>query len=132
MCDYYHWKICLQSKGRNIQGWEHIFSDFIYILILLIFFFTCPHGIADDTFKISFTKVWNLNSPVNDYHIWPTVLTNCSTSQVRRNVTDVAYHIAQYTNIIAELREEIARLRTKVQGQSRQAAVANIQAVHCK
>ena len=35
-------------------------------------------------------------------------------SQVRRNVMDVSYHIAQYTNIIAELREEVTRLRTRL------------------
>lgn len=35
-------------------------------------------------------------------------------TKVRRNVTDVSYHIAQYTNIIQELREEIQRLRFKL------------------
>ncbi|CAG2199560.1 KIF18_19 [Mytilus edulis] len=35
-------------------------------------------------------------------------------TKVRRNVTDVSYHIAQYTNIIQELREEIGRLRVKL------------------
>ncbi|ESP03922.1 hypothetical protein LOTGIDRAFT_110046, partial [Lottia gigantea] len=53
-------------------------------------------------------------------------------TKVRRNVTDVAYHIAQYTNIITELREEILRLRDRLHDQgtaSRQHAVANIQAV---
>ncbi|XP_050391529.1 kinesin-like protein KIF19 isoform X3 [Patella vulgata] len=53
-------------------------------------------------------------------------------TKVRRNVTDVAYHIAQYTNIITELREEILRLRDRLHEQgtaSRQHAVANIQAV---
>lgn len=35
--------------------------------------------------------------------------------QVRRNVTDVNYHIAQYTSIISELRQEIFRLRSRVE-----------------
>ncbi|KAL3877693.1 hypothetical protein ACJMK2_035359 [Sinanodonta woodiana] len=54
-------------------------------------------------------------------------------TKVRRNVTDVAYHIAQYTNIIQELREEILRLRHKLQDQPSQRRVetsANIQQVH--
>ena len=38
--------------------------------------------------------------------------------QVRRNVTDVSYHIAQYTNIIQELREEIQRLRHRLHDKS--------------
>ncbi|PVD37655.1 hypothetical protein C0Q70_00253 [Pomacea canaliculata] len=49
-------------------------------------------------------------------------------TKVRRNVTDVAYHIAQYTNIISELREEIARLHSKIQDQGRP-HVASILAV---
>ena len=53
--------------------------------------------------------------------------------QVRRNVTDVAYHIAQYSNIISELRDEIMRLRSKLTDQSNQRhSVANIQAVQCE
>ncbi|XP_060067526.1 kinesin-like protein KIF19 [Ylistrum balloti] len=36
-------------------------------------------------------------------------------TKVRRNVADVSYHIAQYTNIIQELREEINRLRVRLQ-----------------
>lgn len=39
-------------------------------------------------------------------------------TQVRRNVTDVSYHIAQYTNIIQELREEIQRLRHRLHDKS--------------
>lgn len=35
-------------------------------------------------------------------------------NNVRRNVTDVAYHVSQYASIILELREEINRLRTKM------------------
>lgn len=35
-------------------------------------------------------------------------------TKVRRNVLDVTYHIAQYTNIINELREEVKRLRSKL------------------
>lgn len=51
-------------------------------------------------------------------------------TKVRRNVTDVAYHIAQYSNIISELRDEIMRLRTKLTEQTQQKhSVANIQAV---
>ncbi|KAL8610503.1 Kinesin-like protein kif19 [Nucella lapillus] len=52
-------------------------------------------------------------------------------TKVRRNVTDVAYHIAQYTSIIAELREEINVLRSRIQDQGpRSHSIANIQAVH--
>ncbi|KAI8794146.1 kinesin protein KIF19 [Biomphalaria glabrata] len=51
-------------------------------------------------------------------------------TKVRRNVTDVAYHIAQYSNIISELRDEIMRLRGKLTEQTQQKhSVANIQAV---
>ncbi|XP_076447209.1 kinesin-like protein KIF19 [Babylonia areolata] len=51
-------------------------------------------------------------------------------TKVRRNVTDVAYHIAQYTNIISELREEINVLRSRIQDQGpRSLSIANIQAV---
>ncbi|KAH9504088.1 Kinesin-like protein kif19 [Bulinus truncatus] len=51
-------------------------------------------------------------------------------TKVRRNVTDVAYHIAQYSNIISELRDEIMRLRNKLTEQTQQKhSVANIQAV---
>lgn len=50
---------------------------------------------------------------------------------MRRNVTDVAYHIAQYTNIISELREEIMVLRSRIQDQGPRSQ-ANIQAVQCK
>ena len=65
------------------------------------------------------------------FEIFPLMpyLSNCS--QVRRNVTDVAYHIAQYTNIISELREEIMVLRSKIQDQGPRSH-ANIQAVQCK
>ncbi|XP_041363703.1 kinesin-like protein KIF19 [Gigantopelta aegis] len=53
-------------------------------------------------------------------------------TKVRRNVIDVSYHIAQYSNIITELREEIQRLRVKLNDQSptpKPHGVANIQAV---
>ncbi|KAL4240456.1 Kinesin-like protein kif19 [Mactra antiquata] len=54
-------------------------------------------------------------------------------TKVRRNVTDVAYHIAQYTNIIQELREEINRLRHKLNNPSpsagRRSHIADIQSV---
>ncbi|XP_059157154.1 kinesin-like protein KIF19 isoform X2 [Physella acuta] len=51
-------------------------------------------------------------------------------TKVRRNVTDVAYHIAQYSNIISELRDEIMRLRSKLTEQTQyKHSVANIQAV---
>ena len=56
-------------------------------------------------------------------------------SKVRRNVTDVAFHIAQYTNIIQELREEIMRLRNKLAdpiGSGRKSHIADIQSVQCK
>ncbi|KAK7112371.1 kinesin-like protein KIF19 [Littorina saxatilis] len=49
-------------------------------------------------------------------------------TKVRRNVTDVAYHIAQYTNIITELREEIMVLRNRLQDNGTRSH-ANIQAV---
>lgn len=50
---------------------------------------------------------------------------------MRRNVTDVAYHIAQYTSIIMELREEIMVLRSKIQDQGPRSH-ASIHAVQCK
>jgi len=37
--------------------------------------------------------------------------------QVRQNVLDVSLHIAQYSNIIADLRDEIRRLRQKLDQQ---------------
>ncbi|XP_067938364.1 kinesin-like protein KIF19 [Watersipora subatra] len=48
-------------------------------------------------------------------------------NKVRRNVEDVSYHIAQYTQIISELRGEIERLRAKVSQSITQPA--SIQAV---
>lgn len=36
------------------------------------------------------------------------------TQQTRANVHDVSYHIIQYTNIIADLRREIQRLKTQL------------------
>ena len=39
-------------------------------------------------------------------------------TKVHRNVTDVSYHIAQYTNIISELRQEIFRLRSRLEESS--------------
>uniref|UniRef100_A0A3Q1NGC7 Kinesin-like protein n=1 Tax=Bos taurus TaxID=9913 RepID=A0A3Q1NGC7_BOVIN len=36
-------------------------------------------------------------------------------SQVKRNLLSVSYHIAQYTNIIADLRGEIQRLKRKIE-----------------
>lgn len=53
-------------------------------------------------------------------------------TKVRRNVTDVAFHIAQYTNIIQELREEIMRLRHKLADPTtsgRKSHIADIQSV---
>ncbi|WAQ95609.1 KIF19-like protein [Mya arenaria] len=54
-------------------------------------------------------------------------------TKVRRNVTDVAYHIAQYTNIIQELREEINRLRNRINNPTtsagRKSHIADIQSV---
>ena len=51
-------------------------------------------------------------------------------------MTDVAFHIAQYTNIIQELREEIMRLRNKLAdpsgSASRKSHIADIQSVQCK
>ena len=44
--------------------------------------------------------------------------------QVRRNVMDVSYHIAQYTNIISELREEVKRLRVRLDVANRRPTAA--------
>jgi len=49
--------------------------------------------------------------------------------QVRRNVEDVSYHIAQYTQIISELRSEIERLRAKVSMTVTRQPTSGIQAV---
>ncbi|XP_076136275.1 kinesin-like protein KIF19 [Alosa pseudoharengus] len=38
-------------------------------------------------------------------------------TKVKRNLFNVSYHLAQYTNIIAELRKEIERLRAKIDEQ---------------
>ncbi|KAJ8319029.1 hypothetical protein KUTeg_004120 [Tegillarca granosa] len=56
-------------------------------------------------------------------------------TKVRRNVADVSYHIAQYSNIIQELREEIMRLRSKLHdknGIQHHSSSANIQAVQAE
>lgn len=37
--------------------------------------------------------------------------------QVKRNLLNVSYHIAQYTSIIADLRSEIQRLQRKIEQQ---------------
>ena len=34
--------------------------------------------------------------------------------QVKRNVLDVTHQVSQYQNIIAELKDEIGRLKTKI------------------
>lgn len=49
-----------------------------------------------------------------------------SGKQVRQNVLDMTLHISQYSNIIAELREEIRRLKQKLdqQGQAQRHAVS--------
>ncbi|CAG2064030.1 unnamed protein product, partial [Timema podura] len=39
--------------------------------------------------------------------------------QVERNVLDVSYHVSQYRTIINELREEINRLRSKMENRPR-------------
>ncbi|MBN3307612.1 KIF19 protein, partial [Amia calva] len=55
-------------------------------------------------------------------------------TRVKRNLLNVSYHIAQYTNIISDLRSEIQRLKNKIAEQgSRQAAgdradIRNVQA----
>ncbi|KAL5019094.1 hypothetical protein ScPMuIL_004816 [Solemya velum] len=53
-------------------------------------------------------------------------------TKVRRNVTDVSFHIAQYTNIITELREEIMRLRHRLHDRTpvKPPGRVNIQSVH--
>lgn len=38
--------------------------------------------------------------------------------QVKRNLINVTYHIAQYTNIISDLRCEIQRLKKKIADQA--------------
>lgn len=38
--------------------------------------------------------------------------------QVKRNFVNVSYHIAQYTNIISDLRCEIQRLKKKIADQA--------------
>ncbi|XP_062605010.1 kinesin-like protein KIF19 [Saccostrea cucullata] len=53
-------------------------------------------------------------------------------TKVRRNVTDVSYHIAQYTNIIQELREEIQRLRHRLHDKSSPRPGANILSVQAE
>jgi len=40
--------------------------------------------------------------------------------QVRQNVLDMTLHITQYSNIIADLRDEIRRLRQKLDQQPQQ------------
>ena len=49
--------------------------------------------------------------------------------QIKSNMTNVSYHIAQYTNIISELKQEIERLRKKITEQDRRPHIAD---VHCK
>lgn len=38
--------------------------------------------------------------------------------QVKKNLINVSYHIAQYTNIISDLRSEIQRLKKKIAEQA--------------
>ena len=38
----------------------------------------------------------------------------CVVCQVKRNVLDVTHQVSQYQNIIAELKDEIGRLKTKI------------------
>lgn len=45
-------------------------------------------------------------------------LTLLSALQVKKNLVNVSYHIAQYTNIISDLRCEIQRLKKKMADQS--------------
>ncbi|KAK7863259.1 hypothetical protein R5R35_001467 [Gryllus longicercus] len=45
-------------------------------------------------------------------------------NKVERNVLDVSYHVSQYRAIISELREEIARLRTKMEEERPRSAEA--------
>uniref|UniRef100_A0A8C9SNF2 Kinesin-like protein n=1 Tax=Scleropages formosus TaxID=113540 RepID=A0A8C9SNF2_SCLFO len=49
-------------------------------------------------------------------------------TRVKRNLFNVPYHIAQYTSIIADLRGEIQRLKSKIAEQSRRADIRNVQA----
>lgn len=54
----------------------------------------------------------------------PRVLTALAL-QVRRNVLDVSYHVSQYQNIISELREEIGRLKGKLEAGQDEGAANN-------
>ena len=40
--------------------------------------------------------------------------------QVKRNLLSVSYHIAQYTDVISDLRRQIQRLKAKVERQERE------------
>lgn len=40
---------------------------------------------------------------------------NNISNKVERNVLDVSYHVSQYRNIISDLKNEIGRLRNKMQ-----------------
>lgn len=76
-------------------------------------------------------KILKLCQSTNELHVISSCCGFCV--QVRRNVTDVAYHIAQYTNIISELRDEILKLRSRLQDQGTGSRThANIQAVQCE
>ncbi|TRY81504.1 hypothetical protein DNTS_009913, partial [Danionella cerebrum] len=50
-------------------------------------------------------------------------------TKVKRNLMNVSYHLAQYTRIIADLRNEIERLRAKIDQQSLGQQKGEIQAV---
>lgn len=53
-------------------------------------------------------------------HVLPTcspALSRSLSGQVKRNLLNVSYHIAQYTSIIADLRSEIQRLQRKIEQQ---------------
>uniref|UniRef100_UPI00398F7DC6 kinesin-like protein KIF19 n=1 Tax=Pristiophorus japonicus TaxID=55135 RepID=UPI00398F7DC6 len=56
-------------------------------------------------------------------------------TRVKRNLLNISYHITQYTNIIADLRKEIERLKLKIGGQGpeqRKSEKANIRDIQAE
>lgn len=56
-------------------------------------------------------------APVDAVNIVTPLILLCA-HQVKKNLVNVSYHIAQYTNIISDLRCEIQRLKKKIAEQS--------------
>lgn len=53
---------------------------------------------------------------------WPSVFWS---HQVKRNLLNVSYHIAQYTSIISDLRREIERLKAKIENQEKEKSMVS-------